>query len=117
MGLKLGFNAGGCGGGGGGPIKRHTRHQRHAGAVVEVRIPFFSAKKERLASPLMPIVKPLCTRFVISKYSVLTTTDTSSPCPLRTRLDTPRVSSLFCVRGIFLFWVVEIQLIPSPCKK
>ena len=37
--LKLGFNAGGGGGG---------RHQRRAGVVVEVRIPFFSAQKERL---------------------------------------------------------------------
>ena len=26
-------------------------HQRHAGVVVEVRIPFFSAKKERLGQP------------------------------------------------------------------
>ena len=40
--LKLGFNAGGGGGG---------RHQRRAGVVVEVRIPFFSAKKERLGQP------------------------------------------------------------------
>ena len=39
--LKLGFNAGGGGG----------RHQRRAGVVVEVRIPFFSAKKERLGQP------------------------------------------------------------------
>ena len=40
--LKLGFNAGGGGDG---------RHQRHAGVVVEVHIPFFSAKKERLGQP------------------------------------------------------------------
>ena len=44
--LKLGFNAGGGGGGG-----VDGRHQRHAGVVVEVHIPFFSAKNERLGQP------------------------------------------------------------------
>ena len=72
----------------------------------------------KIASPLMSLAKPPFTRFVISEYSVLTTTDTSSSCLCQTRLDTPCVSSLFCIRGIFFFfWVVEIQLIPSPCKK
>ena len=67
----------------------------------------------KIAMPLMPTTKPLFTRFVISQYSVLTTTVTSSSCPSRTLWACPLCFVLGGFIYFIFFGVVEIQLIIS----